>query len=101
MEYINSLYNLQDLKDGFFVWTLIWLYLQITPLLIWIDNKYDEILESQILPGWGNQLLTVIWLAIDCHKCLSFWLILIYTGNPLVAISFALLSSVLAKKTSR
>ena len=99
MEYINELYNLQDFKDGFFVWSLIWLYLQIIPLQIWFDNKYDQILESGIITGIPMQILTWIYTIIGCHKCLSFWLILAYTSNPLVAIVFAILSSLLARKT--
>jgi len=95
---IESFYNLHDLQTGFAIWLFIWIYLQITPLMMWLDNLYDRILFSGRLPGLLMQGLGLLWTAIDCHKCLSFWFILIFTHNPIIAIGFSILASLLSKK---
>ena len=94
---ITQFYNTQDLQTGFAIWAFIWMYLQITPLQMWLDTFYDSLCESQKLPGLVMQVISLVWIAIDCHKCLSFWFILAFTLNPIVAISFAILSVLLAK----
>jgi hypothetical protein len=94
---IESFYNIPDLQVGFALWLFIWMYLQITPLQMWLDNLYDNLLYSQKIPGLLMQLISLVWIAIDCHKCLSFWLILIFTGNPIVAIGFSVLASLMQK----
>jgi len=96
---ISQFYNIQDFQTGFAIWAFIWVYLQITPLQMWLDTFYDSLCDSQKFPGLVMQAISLVWISIDCHKCLSFWLGLVFTGNPIVAISFAILATLLAKIT--
>jgi hypothetical protein len=95
---IEQFYNIKDLQTGFAIWAFIWMYLQIVPLQMWLDNIYDNLIDSQRIPGLLMQLISLVWIAIDCHKCLAFWLILLLTGNPIVAIGFSILALLLSKK---
>jgi hypothetical protein len=94
---IESFYNIPDLQVGFATWLFIWMYLQITPIQMWLDNFYDNLIYSDRIPGLIMQFISLVWIAIDCHKCLSFWLILAFTQNPIVAIGFSFLASLMQK----
>lgn len=96
---IESFYNLPDLQVGFAIWLFVWMYLQITPLQMYLDDLYDNLIYSDRIPGLIMQFISLLYIAIDCHKCLSFWLILILTGNPIIAISFSILASLMPSKT--
>ena len=95
---MTQFFNIHEFQTGFAIWAFIWMFLQIVPNQMWLDNIYDNLLNSQKIPGLLMQLISLVWIAIDCHKCLAFWLILIFTGNPIVAISFSILAHLLSKK---
>lgn len=88
----NTLTVLLALK----LWALSWLLTRV-PVIETLRDMTWTWLNRQIRPrGWKTTVRDTLYGAISCHKCLSFWLILFVTANPVVALTAAALTDLLS-----
>lgn len=78
------------------IFLIVWLYTQQKWILKLIDKKLDQIASR--LGKFPEKAIRLFQEAIDCHKCLSFWTILIATQNFFLALGFAWLAHITYKK---
>lgn len=86
----------QNIKLAIQIFLIVWLYTQQHWLLKPIDKKLDQIASR--LGKLPEKAIRLFQEAIDCHKCLSFWTILIFTQNLFLALGFAWLAHITYKK---
>lgn len=81
---------------SFTIFLFTWLWTQLAFVHEWIDDLYlTYVLPAEETPY--KYILSQIWAHIDCHKCITFWSIMIITWNPILALTFAWLAHVTQK----
>ena len=61
----------------FYLYAIAWFFTNFEPL----QNKIDQLFSKST-----NKYLELIWDVLGCQKCLTLWLILFITLNPLYAL---------------
>ena len=75
--------------------TIIILY-----LICWLITNFDplqRLINNIFLKLPQNILTESLWTILGCQKCLSLWLILIITLDPIAAITCSMLSQLQTK----
>ena len=86
----------QNIKLAIQIFLIVWIYTQQKWILKPVDQKLDKIASK--VGGFPERVIRLFQEAIDCHKCLSFWTILIATQNLFLALGFAWLAHITYKK---
>jgi hypothetical protein len=84
-------FSFLELKQAAGLFLIVWFYTKQTWLLKPVDRQLDK-WASKSSPLL-ERIIREFQNAIDCHKCLSFWTILILLQNPLLALGFAWIAS--------
>lgn len=81
---------------GWIIFLLVWLYTQNIWLLDLIDESLDRIACQT--SGRLEWFIRLIQTHFDCQKCVTFWLTLTITLNPLLALTLAWIANITSNK---
>jgi len=85
----------EALSTGVSIWAVAWLLTRV-PLP-------RDLIEEGFLALWRvspirlKHPIDLVFRAVSCHKCLTFWAVLIITANPIVALTLAAATEILSR----
>ena len=89
---INTLFNL---------FLITWFITENSYIQMYVDKLGDILLKTEELDNFLQTPLRIILISLydilSCHKCLSFWIVLIITLNPIWAIGTSIVAFTLQK----
>ena len=68
------------------LYTICWMIIYFNPIQKLINNIFLKLPQ--------NLLTESLWTILGCQKCLTFWVVLLFTLNPIVAIICSMVAQI-------